>query len=220
MSPVNDDEIDRLLRTAVLDAADAESPVPRPVSLLPVVDGGRPAGRRRRAWWLAPLGVAAAVALAVGITMLVRPASAPVGTSEPLSACAPVPSRVLPEWARGGFSDPEPEMPYVLGDAGNIVAILFVDPMIAPTPDGSGNKILWVPHTGATPGADLRITGTLEGAVAGSAGSTMSAVVAGGPGPSGIEAPRAGCWLLQLAWGDTTDSMALRWYPPDTPASR
>jgi hypothetical protein len=64
---------------------------------------------------------------------------------------------VLPVWARGGFSDPQPRMPYVLGRARKIAAILWADPLQLPPPRDHNNKILWVSHGPSVPGSDLRI---------------------------------------------------------------
>ena len=54
-------------------------------------------------------------------------------TQTAAQAChADVQRGVLPEWARAGFSDAEPQMPHVLGRSGEITAILFGDPLASP----------------------------------------------------------------------------------------
>ena len=58
-------------------------------------------------------------------------------------SCAEPRSRVLPTWARDGFSDPEPKVPYVLSDDGRMAAILF-GPLQAPSAPDRNNKVLWV----------------------------------------------------------------------------
>src|SRR3954447_23077034 len=110
---------------------------------------------------------------------------------------------VPPSWARGGFSDPQPKMPHVIGDGGHIAAILFGDPLSAPPDEDRANKILWVskdPWQGAT---DLKIR-----AVDGS--RTVNRVVRGGPGPSIVDLP-PGCWSLTVTWAGRTDTLSLRY---------
>jgi hypothetical protein len=51
---------------------------------------------------------------------------------------------------------------------------------------------------------DLLITAKLDGT-----GETADRKVTGGPGPSIIDLPRAGCWRLTLRWADYTDEMDL-----------
>src|SRR6185437_1214591 len=54
--------------------------------------------------------------------------------------------RSLPTWARAGFQPPTFPMPYVVGDRGDIVAILWADhdPLHAPPLAQRNNKILWI----------------------------------------------------------------------------
>ena len=119
---------------------------------------------------------------------------------------------VLPEWARAGFSEPDPAMPHVVGRAGDIAAILFGDPLSAPPAPDRNNKILWVAKRidGAS---DLRITAQrMDGSVA--LGQAVERTVSGGPGPSIIDLPDAGCWRLALAWGAVSDSLDLEYAEP------
>jgi hypothetical protein len=123
------------------------------------------------------------------------------GSGQPQAgACGTVDRGVLPTWARGGFSDAAPKLPHVLGEHGQIAAILFEDML-------SGDrekKVLWVardPWTGAT---DLKIT-------ARDGKDTVERTVAGGPGPSGLELPHSGCWSLTLRWAGRRDALALRY---------
>lgn len=114
----------------------------------------------------------------------------------------------LPEWARAGFSG-DALIAHVLGDRGEIVAALFGHPLTANRGEGSSNKILWVASPAATPDAgtapaDLEITATLAGT-----DTTVVRKVAGGPGPSIVDLPRAGCWRLVLRWSGRTDTMDL-----------
>ncbi len=111
----------------------------------------------------------------------------------------------LPTWARAGFNPPTQPMPYVVGDSGDIVAILWAghDPLQAPPAADRNNKILWVSRVG---GGDLNIRATLE-----SSGQTATRSVPGGPGPSIIDLPAPGCWSLDLTWGSTHDHMQLEY---------
>ncbi|MEU4778963.1 hypothetical protein [Micromonospora sp. NPDC023633] len=100
-------------------------------------------------------------------------------------------------------------MPHVLGARGEIVAVLFGHPLAQARKGRPTNKILWVARPGATPsGATapqaLRITATLDGT-----GTRVTREVAGGPGPSIVDIPQAGCWRLELRWSGRTDSMDL-----------
>jgi len=93
-----------------------------------------------------------------------------------------------------------------------IVAILFGDPLSAPPALDRNNKILWVAKRidGAT---DLRITAQrMDGSVA--LGQAVERTVAGGPGPSIVDLPVAGCWRLALAWGAVSDSPDLEHADP------
>src|SRR3954452_10501277 len=116
------------------------------------------------------------------------------------TACGTVDRGVLPSWARTGFSDAQPKIPHVIGEQGRITAILFEDML-------SGDrekKVLWVardPWTGTT---DLEIS-------ARDGKDVVERTVAGGPGPSGLQLPHAGCWRLTLRWADLHDTLAVRY---------
>ncbi len=92
-------------------------------------------------------------------------------------------------------------MPFVVGERGTILGVLFGQPFSAPAAPDRGNKILWVtrdPH----PAGPLTITAALDGAV-----TTLE--VPEGPGPSLVDLPTPGCWRLTLAWPDHTDRVAV-----------
>jgi hypothetical protein len=145
--------------------------------------------------------LAAAGALAVAVLATVIAVRAASGSPE---RC-PEPDRgVLPAWARTGFADPQPRMPHVLGDDGRIVAILFGDPLYAPPDPERGNKILWVSRDEVVPLSDLRIRAEHGGKV-------VRRVVRGGPGPSLIDMPEAGCWRMTLRWSGRSDTVSLRY---------
>ena len=119
---------------------------------------------------------------------------------------------MLPVWARTGFSDPEPSgFPYVMGRDGQIVAILFGYPLTAPPAPEQSNKILWVPRDTSGPGP-LRIEASLDGTDV-----RASRQIPEGPGPSGVDLPRPGCWHLVLHWPGHTDALDLRYERPPAP---
>ena len=130
---------------------------------------------------------------------------------EPTTACgSPVLTGPLPAWARAGFSTDGSGIPHVLGRAGTIVGILFGAPLSAPPAPDRSNKILWVsqaPVTGRSAADHARLNGATE---------TVTREVAGGPGPSIIDLPRAGCWHLTLTWWGNTDTMDLMYQPGAT----
>jgi hypothetical protein len=151
--------------------------------------------------------------LAAGCTAEPAPTpSAASGVAAPPAQCHPeVVTDVLPEWARGGFSG-DARATYSMGRAGQIVAVLFGFPLSAPPDDERNNKILWVasPATGnegAEP--DLVIQARLN-----ATGDPVERKVDGGPGPSIVDLPQAGCWRLSLSWGGRTDSIDLEYRTP------
>ena len=97
-------------------------------------------------------------------------------------------------------------MPHVMGEAGNIVAILWADPLHSPPLPDRSNKILWVSKIPPPAPDPLVITATLAG------GTRMVTVsVPGGPGPSIIDMPAPGCWTFHLNWSGHTDELKLRY---------
>jgi hypothetical protein len=99
-------------------------------------------------------------------------------------------------------------MPHVMGAYGNIVAILWArrDALHAPPLDRQGNKILWVSRLALWPGAPLTIRATLNGT-----GRTVDRLIPDGPGPSEVDLPTAGCWILNLNWSGHRDRVELRY---------
>ena len=127
----------------------------------------------------------------------------------PKQTCTDAKTQVVPEWARTGFSDPEPKMPLVLGKDQKIVAIVFGSPLYAPPKEDRSNKILWVSRAPQDGISDLKIRATRA-----SDGTVANRSVPGGPGPSLIDLPD-GCWKLQLSWSGHTDELVLRYRKPD-----
>ena len=150
--------------------------------------------------WLA---IPAALAIAIAIAVLARPSH-----SEP-ARCSDAKTQLVPAWARTGFSDPEPEMPLVLGKDRKIVAIVFGSPLYAPPKADRSNKILWVSREPQDGISDLKIRATRTGD-----GKVAERRVPGGPGPSLIDLPE-GCWKLQLSWSGHTDALDLRYHAAD-----
>lgn len=124
-----------------------------------------------------------------------------------VSSCGTVRNDVLPPWARAGFSDAEPKIAHVMGANGSITAILFGQPLTSPPAPDHRDKILWVSRFPQSVPEDLHIT-------ADDGRRTVERVVPGGPGPSIINLPSAGCWRMSLAWGRHRDSLALRYVKP------
>jgi hypothetical protein len=116
----------------------------------------------------------------------------------------------LPEWARAGFSDPEAGVPHVVGRAGDIAAILFGHPLLSPPSSERANKILWVSRPAEKPPSDLRIEAQrMDGPRL--VGRPLSRTVSGGPGPSIVNLPAAGCWRLTMRWSGRSDGLDLQY---------
>ncbi|MBP2705391.1 hypothetical protein JOL79_16370 [Microbispora sp. RL4-1S] len=129
------------------------------------------------------------------------------------SECSTVRRDALPTWARTGFSDDGSGIRHVLGDNGDILAVLFNYPPTASADPDDTNKILWVSRLPQEPMRPLTITGVLDGTT-----TSVTREIAGGPGPSSVNLPKAGCWRLTLRWSGHTDSMSLEFAPPGTAA--
>jgi hypothetical protein len=99
-------------------------------------------------------------------------------------------------------------MPLALGASGRIVAIVFGYPLRSPPGTTRNNKILWVARDPVKPLSDLRIRAQrMVGADA--VGPVVARTVVGGPGPSIVDLPAAGCWRLSLRWSGRTDTLDL-----------
>jgi hypothetical protein len=115
---------------------------------------------------------------------------------------------VLPTWARTGFSDPRPRMPHVLGRSGEIAAVIFGYPLLAPPAESRANKILWVSRRPIKPPDKLRIRAQrMRGDKP--VGKHVVRVIVGGPGPSYLNLPTQGCWRLSLRWSGRSDELDL-----------
>jgi hypothetical protein len=172
---------------------------------------------RRRTRRIAGLVAAAAVVVtALAVTAEARLTRAEGGPAVTVTdSCNGSPTRaVLPSWARTGFSEPEPVMPFVRSTSGNVVAILFGNELTAPARADVGNKVLWVwkqyPADPQAVKASARLDGT---------GPVVTAGLPTPTGPSYVDLPTPGCWRLTLSWpggSDTIDLQAVA--PAETPS--
>lgn len=122
---------------------------------------------------------------------------------------------VLPVWARAGFSDPRPRVDHVLGRRDRIAAILFGtgNDLDSPPATGHNNKILWVSRGRTRAGSRLTIQAQLMRGTE-RVGAAVTRTVPGGPGPSIVNLPTAGCWRLTLRWSGWTDQLDLTYLHP------
>lgn len=124
------------------------------------------------------------------------------------TACsARVVEGVIPSWAQAGFNPPNQRMHYELGSKDQIVALLFAYPLLAPPPKSHSNKILWVSKSWGNGSPLLIKAQRLYGP--NPVGDVVQRQVAGGPGPSIIDLPTAGCWQLDLEWSGHHDTVDL-----------
>jgi hypothetical protein len=208
----HDEHIRTLLRAAVADIDVPTAPAQA------LARAGR-ARRRRRRVVAATAGAAVLAVTAVATPLLSARSGSASAPGQPAGAGAPecvdrVPPAVLPTWARAGFSDPEPRATYLRSRDGDMLAILFGQPLRSPPSPDRNNKILWVarPQPGASPSVvqdpALRIKASL-----GDGSTTVTRVVPDGPGPSTIDLPQPGCWHLTLRWQGRTDVIDVAYAP-------
>jgi hypothetical protein len=134
-------------------------------------------------------------------------ASPAVGRA-PRACASHVSFGVIPAWARAGFSEPKPSMPYAIGRRGRIAGLIFGYPLSSPPDARRANKILWVERQPSNAPTALRIHAQrMHGVVA--VGKPVPRVVTGGPGPSIINLPAPGCWRFTLTWSGRSDTLDL-----------
>jgi hypothetical protein len=111
----------------------------------------------------------------------------------------------LPAWARTGFRGDGSGVPHVFSEHADLIAVLFDYPPVASADPNVANKILWVSRLPQQPMQPLTVKAALDGA-------KISVVreITGGPGPSMVNLPKAGCWHLTLSWSGHTDAMVLK----------
>lgn len=161
--------------------------------------------RRNRRRIAEVVSLAACLAAVLVIVSLVAGTGSGRHTTAPaadLSCGGAVVTSTLPPWARAGFSPGAFVNPHVSGTQNRIIGVLFTDPLRAPAAAGRSNKVLWVARKhGSGP---LRISARLTGT-----SLTATSTVAGGPGPSTLDLPQAGCWQLTLRWSGQRDRLAV-----------
>ena len=184
----------------------------------PDLQGAWKRGRRMRVQRRAVsgFGIVAVVALvSLGIASIVPngngsapPATTPAG---PAVCATPSTTVPIPSWAVD--AQPPAGVPRLLSPDGNVLAVLFANPLTSPLAAGEGNnKVLWVVRE-PRGGQPLRITATLPG----SRTVHDSFPANAGPGqvyPSGTDVPKPGCWHFALAWNGHHSSINLRYVAP------
>lgn len=147
---------------------------------------------------------AAALVFTVGVGNLHGHSPAAPAAQPELACDTAVETSPLPVWARGGFTPPDQSIAHVTGSKGDIVGVLFGG-LHAPAGGDQANKILWVASVAGGAGdPDLKIHATLNGSDLG-----VDRVVTGGPGPSTIDVPQAGCWTFNLSWSGHQEQVAV-----------
>ena len=164
-----------------------------------------------------PACLAASLLTACTTSPSLSPTASATHLSDSASSCASaIKVGPLPAWARTGFHPPDQPVHQLLGRAGHILGVVFDDPLRAPAVDDHGNKILWVTRlvgegqattVGGDTSPDLKIHATLNGF-----DLAVDREVAGGPGPSIIDMPRAGCWTFALSWSGHHDSLTVPYW--------
>lgn len=151
------------------------------------------------------------VAILLGATVVFVACSGSASKRAATGACRThVLGGSLPVWARGGFHPPNQKIAHVMSAKGELAAILWANPLLSPPPRNHNNKILWVSRVATNPVSNLRISAQrMIGSTR--AGSPVTRTVSGGPGPSIINVPAAGCWRFSLRWSGHSDNVDLRY---------
>ena len=120
----------------------------------------------------------------------------------------------LPAWTAPAFADTSPgppPWPHALSARGNVVAIVFGNPLRAGNPTGRMNKILWIMRL-PRHASPLRIEATpLHATVPAIRNAWPPDSSPGEIYPSYVNVPTAGCWQLTLRWAGHTDSIDLHY---------
>ncbi len=96
------------------------------------------------------------------------------------------------------------EQALVVGTRQKITGEVFGRPLLVPPPRDHNNKILW--RASQRGPGDLVISASLNGS-----DLRVQRLVEGGPGPSIINMPEAGCWTFSLKWPGHHDVVAVRY---------
>jgi hypothetical protein len=119
-----------------------------------------------------------------------------------------------PNWTAPAFANSRPgrlPWPHAVSRGGNVVAIVFGNPLRAGDPSNPDNKILWIMRLPRR-GLPLAIEATPLHATAPRIRSSWPADSS--PGeiyPSDVNVPAAGCWQLTLRWAGHTDRIDLHY---------
>lgn len=117
-------------------------------------------------------------------------------------------------WTKSAFADSSPgppPWPHALSERGNVVAIVFGNPLRAGEPADHTNKILWIMRLPRL-GSPLTIEATPWHAATPLIRRSWPADSS--PGeiyPSYVNVPTAGCWHLTLRWAGHTDGIDLHY---------
>ena len=126
------------------------------------------------------------------------------GPSPPVSSSTPQPTRDATPVALPCNRGAQKRL--VVGAEHKIEGAVFGRPLVSPPARHRHNKILWVAKQ---PGRDdLIVSAALNGT-----DIQVQRRVEGGPGPSIINVPKAGCWTFSLSWGSNHDVVAVRYDP-------
>ncbi len=115
----------------------------------------------------------------------------------------------LPEWARGGFSDDGSGTPHVLGASGDLIGVLFRFPPTYSTDPTKQTKILWIARPQEQIGPEPAVTGLHLSAHLTGTSTRIERLIDDGPGPSGVNFPDRGCWVVQARWATYADTLAI-----------
>jgi hypothetical protein len=181
-------------------------------------------GRRMRMQRRLMSGAAAIVIVAVGSLAIANLASrsgdhgpvAPITTATPSpQPCAARNTADVPAWAES--ANPPRSIPHTLTPDGNVLVVLFADPLIAGHRTDRQNKILWIVRQ-ARDGQPLEITATLPGSDV--VPVHVSVPADSSPGeiyPSTVDVPVPGCWHFALAWNGHHSAIDLGYGSIDQP---
>ena len=109
---------------------------------------------------------------------------------------------------RGGFTGPNPRVPYEVGARGQVGGVIFGWPLHSPPLPDRGNKILWVPRTYSKTVAPFWIRLQLMQGDR-PVGAPIRKIIPTGPGPSIVDVPSSGCWRLTFNWSGRHDTLDL-----------
>jgi len=150
----------------------------------------------------------ASAAVLIPVLLLAACSAKPQRAASPQAPPEPCLTKIetgaLPEWARTGFAGDGSGNPHVFSKNGDMLGVLFGNPLKAPPAADRGNKILWVSKPVITTPSDFSIVANLVGT-----GETFQPKVGPAPGPSIVDLPKAGCWRLTLSWSGHVDTMDL-----------